>query len=116
MVLEQRYRASERLGCRVCGQHRSTQRHPTKVVSFEEEKLRCRLRDIQAIANVKVSSDPAVRNNAIERFRGRYTKEIVQVAKENLEGKVTFARTLLEEAEEDLQKLEPLLTMLSDTV
>ena len=65
---------------------------------------------------MKVSSDPAVRNNAIERFRGRDTKEIVQVAKENLEGKVTFARTLLEEAEEDLQKLEPLLTMLSDTV
>ena len=46
MVLEQRYRASERLVCRVCGQHRSTQRHPTKVVSFEEEKLRRRLRDI----------------------------------------------------------------------
>ena len=65
---------------------------------------------------MKVSSDPAVRNNAIERFRGRDTKEIVQVAKENLEGKVTFARTSLEEAEEDLQKLEPLLTMLSVTV
>ena len=65
---------------------------------------------------MKVSSDPAVRNNAIERFRGRDTKEIVQVAKENLEGKVTFARPSLEEAEEDLQKLEPLLTMLSDTV
>ena len=65
---------------------------------------------------MKVSSDPAVRNNAIECFRGRDTKEIVQVAKENLEGKVTFARSSLEEAEEDLQKLEPLLTMLSDTV
>ena len=47
--------------------------------------------NIRAIANVKVSSDPAVRNNAIERFRGRDLK-IVQVSKENLEGKVTFAR------------------------
>ena len=42
--------------------------------------------NIQAIANVKVSTDPSVRNNAIERFLGRDTKEIVQVAKENLEG------------------------------
>ncbi|MDA0257984.1 MAG: SPFH domain-containing protein, partial [Cyanobacteria bacterium] len=40
--------------------------------------------NIQAIANVKVSSDPAVRNNAIERFLGRDPAEIVQVAKENL--------------------------------
>ena len=42
--------------------------------------------NIQAIANVKVSTDPEVRNNAIERFLGRDPKEIVQVAKENLEG------------------------------
>ena len=33
--------------------------------------------NIQAIANVKVSTDPAVRNNAIERFLGRDNQEIV---------------------------------------
>ena len=47
-VLQERYRASERLVCRVVGQHRSTQRHPAKVVSIEEVKLRHRLREIAA--------------------------------------------------------------------
>ena len=46
MVLQERYRASERLVCRVVGQHRSTQRHPVMVVDLEETKLRQRLRDI----------------------------------------------------------------------
>ena len=44
VVLQEHYRASERLVCRVVGQHRSTQHHPGKVVSIEEEKLRHRLR------------------------------------------------------------------------
>ena len=47
-VLQQRYRASERQVCRVVGQHRSTQRHPAKVVDLEEAKFRHRLRDIAA--------------------------------------------------------------------
>ncbi len=47
-VLQERYRASERKVCRVVGQHRSTQRHPAKVVSIEEGKLRHRLREIAA--------------------------------------------------------------------
>ena len=34
--------------CRVVGQNRSTQRHPAKVVSIEEGKLRHRLREIAA--------------------------------------------------------------------
>jgi transposase InsO family protein len=48
VVLRERYRASERLVCRLVGQHRSTQRHPGKVVSIEEGKLRHRLREIAA--------------------------------------------------------------------
>jgi len=47
-VLQERYRASERLVCRVVGQRRSTQRHSVKVVSIEEGKLRHRLRQIAA--------------------------------------------------------------------
>ena len=42
------FRVSERLACRVVGQHRSTQRHATKVVDIEEAKLRRRLREIAA--------------------------------------------------------------------
>ncbi len=42
------YRASERLICRVVGQHRSTQRHSPKVVSIVEGKLRHRLLEIAA--------------------------------------------------------------------
>lgn len=42
------FRVSERFACRVVGQHRSTQRHATKVVDIEEAKLRRRLREIAA--------------------------------------------------------------------
>ena len=59
--------------------------------------------NIQAIANVKVSTDPDVRNNAIERFLGRDSREIVQVAQENLEGNLrsVLAQLTPEEVNED---------------
>ncbi|MEN9214921.1 MAG: SPFH domain-containing protein [Gloeomargarita sp. DG02_4_bins_56] len=41
---------------------------------------------IQAIANIKVSSDPSIVGNAIERFLGRRREEIIRVARETLEG------------------------------
>jgi flotillin len=78
--------------------------------------------NIQAIANVKVSTDPEVRNNAIERFLGRDPSEIVQVAKENLEGnlrsvlaqltpeqvnedRLRFAERIADDVGEDLRRL-----------
>ena len=78
--------------------------------------------DIQAIANVKVSTDPAVRNNAIERFLDRDPAEIIQVAKENLEGnlrsvlaqltpeqvnedRLRFAEQIADDVGEDLRRL-----------
>jgi len=48
VVLQERYRASERLVCRVVGQHRSTQRYSGKAIDLEEAKLRHRLREIAA--------------------------------------------------------------------
>lgn len=42
--------------------------------------------NIQAIANVKISSDPLVVGNAIERFLDRDRAEVVRVAQETLEG------------------------------
>jgi len=59
--------------------------------------------NIQAIANVKVSTDPDVRNNAIERFLGRDSREIIQVAQENLEGNLrsVLAQLTPEEVNED---------------
>ena len=59
--------------------------------------------NIQAIANVKVSTDPEVRNNAIERFLGHDPAEIVQVAKENLEGNLSsvLAQLTPEQVNED---------------
>ncbi|MGK7947496.1 MAG: flotillin family protein [Xenococcaceae cyanobacterium] len=42
--------------------------------------------NIQAIANVKISSDPTLVGNAIERFLDRDRSEIVRVARETLEG------------------------------
>ncbi len=47
-VLRARFRVSERLACRVVGQHRSTHRHGGKVIELEEVKLRHRLRQIAA--------------------------------------------------------------------
>jgi flotillin len=77
---------------------------------------------VHAVANIKVSSDPAVVGNAIERFLGQGREEIARVAKETLEGhlrgvlagmtpeevnedRLKFAHQLSEEAERDLEKL-----------
>jgi flotillin len=77
---------------------------------------------VHAIANVKVSSDRRFVGNAIERFLGRDRQEIARVAKETLEGhlrgvvakmtpeevnedRLKFAKSLGEEAEQDLEKL-----------
>ena len=77
---------------------------------------------VDAIANVKISSDPVVIGNAIERFLGRDSGEIRRVAKETLEGhlrgvlakltpeeinedRLKFAEELSQESEQDLKKL-----------
>ncbi len=51
--------------------------------------------DIQAIANVKIASDPEVVGNAIERFLDRDRKEILRVARETLEGNLRGVVALL---------------------
>ena len=78
--------------------------------------------NVSGVANIKISGDEPGIHNAIERLIGKELAEIRHIAKETLEGnlrgvmasltpeqlnedKVTFARTLLEEAEDDLQKL-----------
>ncbi len=78
--------------------------------------------NVSGVANIKISGDEPGIHNAIERLIGKEQSEIRHIAKETLEGnlrgvmasltpeqlnedKVTFARTLLEEAEDDLQKL-----------
>jgi flotillin len=78
--------------------------------------------NVDAIANVKISSDPVVIGNAIERFLGRDPNEIRRVAKETLEGhlrgvlakltpeeinedRLKFADELSSESEQDLRKL-----------
>jgi flotillin len=78
--------------------------------------------NIQAIANVKVSSNPDVVGNAIERFLDRDRSEIIRVAKETLEGnlrgivatltpeqlnedRLKFAERIASEISRDLNKL-----------
>jgi flotillin len=78
--------------------------------------------NLHAIANVKVSDDPRLMGNAIERFLGHSRGEIARVAKETLEGhlrgviatmtpeevnedRLKFAERLLDEAGEDLRRL-----------
>lgn len=77
---------------------------------------------VHAIANVKISSDPSVIGNAIERFLGHSRDEVARVAKETLEGhlrgviatmtpeevnedRLKFAERLTDEAGADLRKL-----------
>ena len=78
--------------------------------------------NVSGVANIKISGEEPGIHNAIERLLGKTQDQIRHIAKETLEGnlrgvmasltpeqlnedKVTFARTLLEEAEDDLQKL-----------
>jgi flotillin len=78
--------------------------------------------NVDAIANVKISSDPTLIGNAIERFLGRNPEEIRRVAKETLEGhlrgvlakltpeevnedRLKFAGELSQESADDLNKL-----------
>ncbi len=78
--------------------------------------------NVTGVANIKISGDEPGIHNAVERLIGKSQEEIRHIAKETLEGnlrgvmssltpeqlnedKITFARTLLEEAEDDLQRL-----------
>lgn len=77
---------------------------------------------VEGVANIKIAGEEPIIYNAIERLLGKPRKDIEQLAKETLEGnlrgvlanltpeqvnedKITFAKTLLEEAEDDLEKL-----------
>lgn len=77
---------------------------------------------IHAIANVKVSSDPRLIRNAIERFLGQSPHEVQMVARQTLEGalrevlaqmtpeevnedRLAFADNLVKSAQDDLDKL-----------
>ncbi|BAZ67006.1 MAG: flotillin family protein [Pelatocladus maniniholoensis HA4357-MV3] len=77
---------------------------------------------VEGVANIKIAGEEPIIYNAIERLLGKTRKDIEQLAKETLEGnlrgvlanltpeqvnedKITFAKTLLEEAEDDLEKL-----------
>lgn len=77
---------------------------------------------VEGVANIKIAGEEPVIHNAIERLLGKSRKEIEQLAKETLEGnlrgvlasltpeqvnedKLAFAKSLLDEAEDDLEKL-----------
>ncbi len=77
---------------------------------------------VEGVANIKIAGEEPTIHNAIERLLGKSRDEIEQLAKETLEGnlrgvlasltpeqvnedKIAFARSLLDEAEEDLEKL-----------
>lgn len=78
---------------------------------------------VQAVGNIKVASEPeATFNNGVERLLGKHVDEIEQLAKETLsanlrgvlatmtpeevnEDRMKFAAQLLDEADQDLQKL-----------
>jgi flotillin len=72
--------------------------------------------NVHAVANIKVSSDPARVKNAIERFMGRDPLEIQRVGKETLEGHLrgVLARLTPEEVNEDRLKFAEELTHEAD--
>ena len=67
---------------------------------------------VHALANVKISSDPNVIGNAIERFLGHSRDEVARVAKETLEGHLrgVIATMTPEEVNEDRLKFTERLT------
>jgi flotillin len=77
---------------------------------------------VEGVANIKIAGEEPTIHNAIERLLGKKRNQIEQMAKETLEGnlrgvlasltpeqvnedKIAFAKSLLEEAEDDLEKL-----------
>ena len=46
MVLQDRFRVSQRRACRLAGQNRNTQRRPMPLADIEEQKLRRRIREL----------------------------------------------------------------------
>lgn len=77
---------------------------------------------VEGVANIKIAGEEPTIHNAIERLLGKSRKDIEQLAKETLEGnlrgvlasltpeqvnedKIAFAKNLLDEAEDDLEKL-----------
>lgn len=77
---------------------------------------------VEGVANIKIAGEEPTIHNAIERLLGKSRKEIEQIAKETLEGnlrgvlasltpeqvnedKIAFAKSLLDEAEDDLEQL-----------
>ncbi len=77
---------------------------------------------VDGVANIKIAGEEPTIHNAIERLLGKPRQEIEKIAKETLEGnlrgvlasltpeqvnedKIAFAKSLLDEAEEDLEKL-----------
>ena len=75
---------------------------PIKVPASAYSKGGIQLR-VEAIANVKVSSDDRFVRNAIERFLGRDRAEVAQVARQTLEGNLrgVLAKLTPEEVNED---------------
>ncbi len=84
---------------------------------------------VESVANIKIAGEEPTIHNAIERLLGKTRKEIEQMAKETLEGnlrgvlasltpeqvngdKLAFAKSLLEEAEDDLERLGLILDTL----
>jgi flotillin len=78
--------------------------------------------DVQGVANIKVSSREGVLENSVERFLGRPSEYIQQIARENLEAnlrgvlatltpeevnedRLKFAQTLIDEADDDIRTL-----------
>jgi len=78
--------------------------------------------NVVGVANFKVAGEEPLVNNAVERFLGRSRQEIMRIARETLEGnlrgvlsqltpeqvnedKVSFAQTLIEEAERDMERM-----------
>ncbi len=77
---------------------------------------------VDGVANIKVAGEEPIIHNAIERLLGKTQQQIEKIAQQTLEGnlrgvlasltpeqvnedKMAFVRNLLEEAEDDLQKL-----------
>jgi len=78
--------------------------------------------NVEGVANIKIAGEEPTIHNAIERLLGKTRKQIELLAKQTLEGnlrgvlssltpeqvnedKIAFAKSLLEEAEDDLEKL-----------
>ena len=79
VVLQDRFRVSQRRACLLAGQNRNTQRRPTPLAYIEEQKLRSRIRELQRAVRPHAPADALALEHVdlAEKIAGNFARRTV---------------------------------------